>query len=57
MEDQNPCNLRLLKKLKNKVIKPKNTQKGIPKNPRDLPSMVANFDVGGKSPYRLALRV
>jgi hypothetical protein len=29
----------------------------IPKNPRDLPSMVTNSVVGGKSPYRLALRV
>jgi hypothetical protein len=31
--------------------------KSIPKNPRDLPSMVANSVVGGKSPYGLALRV
>jgi hypothetical protein len=29
----------------------------IPQNPRDFPSMVANSVVGGKSPYRLVLRV
>jgi len=31
--------------------------KSIPKNPRYLPSTIANYVVGGKSTYGLALRV